>query len=164
MNEKNRQARNRDRLAECYPFFSTKLIRVIERLEIMNLRPRIQDAWRSPEEQLKAFQSGHSKLRFGFHNVTGHNGEKEALAVDILDDNAPLKVGTNFVLQLAVVARAEGLDTGILWGLPAKLRAGTEAAIAAGNYKASVKIGWDPCHVEVTGISLAEVKAGNRPG
>jgi len=66
---------------------------VISDLEADGLGPRVQDAWRPAEDQLKAFKSGHSKLKFGIHNVTGVNGFKEALAIDLLDDNAPLNPG-----------------------------------------------------------------------
>lgn len=163
MNETQRKARNAQRLTECHPAFAARLSRLIARLEADGLRPRIQDAWRSPEDQKKAFENGHTKVLFGFHNVTGADGRKEALAVDLLDDDAPLKPGTPYVLRLAAAARAEGLATGALWGLPAKLRAGTEAAIAAGDFDAPVKIGWDPCHVEPTGITIAQAKSGMRP-
>jgi hypothetical protein len=127
------------------------------------LRPRIQDAWRSPADQLKAFNAGHSKLKFGFHNVTGANGTKEALAVDLLDDNAPLNPGRSYLLRLAAAAEHRGLVTGIRWGVPKALVAGIDAAIAKKDWKADVKIGWDPTHVEPTGITPSEAKAGKRP-
>lgn len=163
MDEAAREARNESRLKECHSAFAARLKRVIDRLEGMNLRPRIQDAWRSPAEQRKAFETGHSKLLFGFHNVTGMNGEKESLAVDLLDDDAPLSPGTPYILRLAAAARAEGLSTGVLWGLPTKLRKATDAAITAGDFDAPVKVGWDPCHVEPTGITVAQAKSGERP-
>jgi hypothetical protein len=163
MKEADRKARNAQRLTECHLAFAARVARVIARLEAMGLRPRIQDAWRSPQDQLKAFQNGNSKVTFGFHNATGPDGRKEALAVDLLDDDAPLAPGAPYVLRLAAAAGAEGLATGALWGLPAKLKAGTAAAIAAENFDAPVKIGWDPCHVEPTGITIAEAKAGKRP-
>ncbi len=81
MNEEQRKKRNTDRLAELYPSFRNKSRAVVTDLESQGLRPRIQDAWRSPQDQLKAFNSGHSKLKFGFHNVTAANGTKESLAV-----------------------------------------------------------------------------------
>ena len=115
-----------------------------------------------PEDQLTAYLNGNSKVKFGFHNVTGVDGRREALAVELLDDDAPLAPGAPYVLRLAAAA-AEGLATGALWGLPAKLKSGTEAAIAAGDFDAPVKIGWDPCHVEPTGITIAQAKVGKRP-
>ena len=88
---------------------------VIEALEGQNIRPRIQQAWRSPAEQLEAFNSGHSKLKFGYHNATGKNGEKEALAVDLLDDDAPLNPSVRYLLAVfradAAVAAAQGRYT-----------------------------------------------------
>jgi len=67
MKEADRRKRNEDRLAELYPTFRARLKKVIASLESSGLRPRIQDAWRSPEDQRKAFDSGHSQLLFGFH-------------------------------------------------------------------------------------------------
>lgn len=163
MNEVDRKKRNDSRMTELFPTFRTRLGRAIKRLEDDGIRPRIQDAWRSPEDQLKAFNSGHSKLRFGFHNVTGPGGRKEALAVDLLDDSAPLNPRKSYILKLAAAAQAEGLVTGVRWGLVKKLRDGIDTAIAAQDWEADVKIGWDPLHVEPTGVTVAEAEAGGRP-
>jgi hypothetical protein len=163
MDEAARNARNADRLAECFPVFAAKIRAVIATLEASGIRPRIQDAWRSPADQLAAFNSGHSKLKFGFHNVTGAAGAKEALAVDLLDDDAPLNPSKEYLLRLAAAARAQGLQSGILWGLPEELRKAVDQAIATGNFTAPVKVGWDPCHVEITGLTPEEARNTKRP-
>jgi len=163
MEEAARIERNRQRMTTLYPAFAARLARVIRRLEQDGLRPRIQVAWRSPDDQLAAFRSGHSMLRFGFHNVTAADGTPEALAVDLLDDSSPLNPGKPYLLQLAAAAAEEQLATGIRWGLPAALRAAIDAAIAARDWKAPVKVGWDPLHVEPTGITVPQAKAGRRP-
>jgi hypothetical protein len=163
MKEANRKKRNTDRIGELWPSFGKKIKAVIQTLEAEGLRPRIQDAWRSEAEQLIAFENGNSKLKFGFHNVTGANGTKESLAVDMLDDNHPTNVGTEYLLHLAAAAEAQGLITGIRWGLPKKLRTAVDNAIANQDWKAAVKVGWDPTHVEPTGITPDEAKAGERP-
>jgi len=163
MNEAQRQKRNRDRLTECFPKFGHRVAAVIAALEAQGLRPRIQDAWRSIPDQIAAFNAGNSKVKFGFHNITGEHGEKEALAVDLLDDDAPLSPSTKYLLMVAKAAREQGLQTCILWDLPKRLQDGVEAAIAAGNFDARVKVGWDPTHIEPTGITIAEAKSGKRP-
>jgi hypothetical protein len=163
MKEANRKKRNTDRLTELWPLFAKKIKAVIETLEAKGLRPRIQEAWRSEADQLIDFKKGTSKLKFGFHNVTGANGTKEALAVDMLDDNHPMNIGTEYLLHLAAAAESQGLVTGIRWGLPNKLRTAIDNAIAEGDWKAPVKVGWDPTHVEPTGITPDEAKAGERP-
>jgi hypothetical protein len=63
MNEQARQTRNAQKLLELYPTFRKRLAAVIADLESRGLRPRIQDAWRSPADQLIAFNTGHSKIR-----------------------------------------------------------------------------------------------------
>jgi hypothetical protein len=138
-------------------------MRVITELEGKGLRPRIQDAWRSPGDQLKAFNNGNSKLKFGFHNVTSGTGSPESLAVDMLDDDSPLASGKPYLLQLAAAAEKAGLMTGVRWGVPKALVGAIDAAIAAKDWDANVKIGWDPTHVEPTGITVAEAKSGKRP-
>ena len=163
MQEQQRLARNANRLTECYEVFAEALTRVIEDLQQLGFRPRIQEAWRSPEAQLEAVNSGNSELRFGFHNVTGADGRKEALAVDLLDDDAPLQPSRRYVLTLAAVARDHGLETGITWGLQRSTRQQIDRAIRERNFDAPGKIGWDPCHVEVTGMTPAQARQGQRP-
>lgn len=163
MKEADRKQRNASRLVELYPTFRARLAQVIVTLETKKIRPRIQDAWRSPADQEKAFKSGHSKLLFGFHNVTASDGTPEALAVDLLDDDSPLNPSKSYLLQLAAAAEATGLVTGIRWGVPKKLIGAIDTAIAFQDWDANVKIGWDPTHVQPTDITVAQAKAGKRP-
>ena len=163
MKEDARKARNAQRMIELFPTYAARLKRVIKRLEDAGLRPRIQDAWRSPEDQLKAYNSGNSKLKYGYHNVTGANGRKEALAVDLLDDDFPTNSRKSYLLQLAAAAAAEGLNTGIRWGVPDNLIGAIDQAIAAKNWKANVHIGWDPTHTETTGVTVDQAENGKRP-
>ncbi len=163
MTEQQRQQRNSERLLELFPTFRARISRVISDLEAMGVRPRIQDAYRSPADQLIAFNSGHSKLKFGFHNVTGPNNEKESLAVDMLDDDNPVNLSKIYLLKLAFVSENNGLITGIRWGVPSKLITAIDAAIAAQDFNANVKIGWDPSHIQPVGITVTEAKNGKRP-
>jgi hypothetical protein len=163
MNEAARKERNRERLTECFPTFATRMEAVIRAMEDQGFRPRIQDAHRTIADQLKAFNGGFSKVRFGFHNVTGSNGKPEALAVDLLDDDKPLSPTREYLIRLAAAAEAQGLQTGIFFGLPQALRLGLSQAIANLDFNPAIKIGFDPTHVEVTGISISEAKTGKRP-
>jgi hypothetical protein len=163
MNEEARKLRNKTRLEECFPTFAKRVGAVIKEMEKRGFRPRIQEAWRSPKDQLEAFESGHSKLKFGFHNVTGPHDEKQSLAVDMLDDNNPLNPGRRYLLNLADCARAQKLITGILWGLPQALADGVDKAIKDKQFNADVKIGWDPTHIEPTDVTVAQAKDGKRP-
>lgn len=163
MNEPGRQARNQQMLLELYPTFREPVRELLRKLEAVGFRPRIQQAWRSPEQQLEAYRSGHSKLRFGFHNVTGAQGQKEALAVDLLDDDAPLAPSARYLLYLAACAEELGLATGIRWGLPILMREAVTRAIALKDFDAPVKIGWDPTHVEPTGGTALQAQRGWRP-
>jgi len=164
MKEADRIERNEERLKELYPAFATRVKQVLLDLQSVGVRPRIQDAYRSPMDQMKAFTSGNSKRKFGFHNVTGPGGEKEALAVDIVDDDAPLNPSTAYLMKLAVAARRNGLVSGILWGLTPAEQKEVNDIIKLRNFKAPVKVGWDPAHVEPVGITVEEAKAGMRPG
>lgn len=163
MNEAARKERNRERLAECFPAFAQRVEAVIHDLEEEGFRPRIQDAHRTIEDQLLAFQKGNSKVKFGFHNVTGANNKPEALAVDLIDDDHPLDSPRKYLIRLAGIAKVHGVQTGIFFGLPPTLRKGLSKAIDDLNFTTNIKIGFDPTHVEVMGISIAEAKAGKRP-
>ena len=163
MKESARKERNRQRLTECFPAYAKRLEAVIRGLEAEGFRPRIQDAHRSIEDQLEAFRKGNSRVKFGFHNVTGANGKSESLAVDLLDDDNPTTPPRKYLIRLAGIAAAHELQTGIFFGLPAALRKGVSRAIEENDFSGAVKIGFDPTHVEVTGISIAEAKAGKRP-
>lgn len=163
MTEDDRKARNAEKLAQLYPTFAKRIAKVVAALEAAGIRPRIQDAYRSPADQLIAFNKGNSKLKFGFHNVTGNGGNPESLAVDLLDDDSPLSMTTAYFLRVAVAAEKNGLVSGIRFGLSAGLRVGIDVAIAAKNYAAAVKVGWDPTHIEPTGITPTEARGGKRP-
>lgn len=162
MNEQDRKARNTERLQQLNPQMRAKIVAIIADMEGHGFRPRIQEAWRSPGDQLAAYNSGHSKLQFGFHNVTNKDGSPNSFAVDLLDDDHPAQEGRKYLLTLAASAKAHGCQTGIRWGLAQRLRDAIDAAIAGRNFDAPVKVGWDPTHIEPMGVTPAQVKAGVR--
>ena len=59
------------------------------------------------------------------------------------------------ILKLAAAAEAEGLTTGVRWGVPQKLLGAIDDAITSADWNANVKIGWDPLHVEPAGITVS---------
>lgn len=163
MKEEARQERNRQRLTECFGPFATVMRRVLDDMEGQGFRPRIQDAFRTEADQLKAFEAGTSAVKFGFHNITGAGGAKEALACDVLDDDHPLSPGHKYLLTLAIVAHRHGLQTLITQSLSKADRAKVAAAIAGGDPNADCPVGKDPTHCEPTGITIAQAKSGTRP-
>lgn len=162
MTEIARIERNRDRLQECDGIFRHALARMLADLQAQGFRPRIQDAWRSPADEERAYVTGHSEVRRGFHSVTNPDGSPAALAADVLDDDRPLAPSRAYVLALTRTARAHGLQTGILWGLPAITRGQLDAALAAGTDWTG-PVGWDVLHVEIAGLTIAEALAGKQP-
>lgn len=164
MEESARKARNAERMTELNPRFALRVGAIISDLEAMGLRPRIQDAWRSPAEQMREYNSGFSKLKFGFHNITAANGDPDSLAVDLLDDDHPLGYGDiPYFLKLSSVARKHGCMTGILFGLVGRLVLAVRWAVDNAQWDAPVKIGWDPTHVQPNDVTVSEAKAGKRP-
>jgi hypothetical protein len=163
MIESARHRRNRELLQQLHPRFAARVAALIEELESEGWRPRIAEAWRSPAAQLAAWEAGHTRLRRGLHNLSGPDGRPEALAVDLLDDDAPSVPGRAFLLRLAAAAEAAGLRSGIRWGLPRPLARAIDTAIANREWNAPVKLGWDPAHVEAADIPVAEARAGRRP-
>lgn len=163
MLESQRLANNEAKLAELYPAMRVRVEAVLKELEEAGYRPRIYQAWRSADQQMEAFRQGVSQVMYGFHNVTASNGKKEALAVDILDDDHPLTAPRHYMLRLAAASEKNGLITGIRWGLPDSYVKKIDDALATQNWSATFNAGWDPVHVEVTGITIYEAKGGKRP-
>lgn len=163
MTESSRIERNRSELQTCHPVFRAKLAMLLAVMQAAGYRPRIQVAWRSPDDQLVAFRTGHSHVTWGFHNATAPDGTPEALAADVLDDDHPLAPSRPFLIVMAREARALGLDTGIDWDLPSNVRLALNAAIEKGAMWEG-KIGFDPTHVEISGLTVAQAHAGLRPG
>lgn len=148
MKEADRKKRNEDWLSKLYPTFRTGLKKANVLLESSRIRPRIQDGWRSPADQKKVYASGHSKLLFGFQNVSAKGGTPEALAVNLLEDDSPLSPSRIYLLQLAAASEKAGLITGISWGVPRKLVKAIDQAITAKYCNTYVKVGWDTTHVQ----------------
>jgi hypothetical protein len=163
MNEADRKLYNQKKLEELYPWFRMRIEAVLREMELAGFRPRVQTAWRSPADQLDAYRRGTSKLQYGFHNVTGSNGEKEALAADIWDDDLLAKVKVDYMLRLAAAAEAQGLITGIRWDLKDEDAVLIDIALQNKNWNAKVRVGWDPLHVEATGMRPNEAREGRRP-
>jgi hypothetical protein len=162
--EADRKARNLARLGECHPAFRARLLPVLEALVGEGYRPRIQHAWRSVAEQEALRASGASKLKWGYHNCTAPDGTPESLAADVLDDDNPMDSRPIYLLRLSYHAWQAGLGTGLDWGLPNVLRRSLRALVASGaEPPADFKRGWDPTHLEITGISVPNAKIGERP-
>lgn len=163
MNEDLRADRNRTMLAQCNAAFRTTLANLLASLQGLGYRPRIQCAWRDPAEELELYNSGKSHVRWGMHNATTADGKPDALAADVLDDDHPLNPTRPFLLALARGARARGLTTGIDWGLPVGPKAALQTLLAQQGGMWDGPLGWDPCHVEVTGVTYAQAMHGARP-
>ncbi|MBI5831464.1 MAG: hypothetical protein HZB16_04030 [Armatimonadetes bacterium] len=163
MEESQRTQRNADRLSELAGPFAAQIASIIAGLERDGYRPRIQEAYRSPEDQMRQRLTGRSKLSYGFHNVRSADGHPQAWAVDLLDDDNPLHTPLPYALRLAYEARRRGLRTGVLWGLSARQRALVNDAIDAQDWRREVRIGWDECHIEPTGITPEQVRDGGLP-
>jgi hypothetical protein len=163
MLETDRKLRNQNKLTEMHPVFRAKVAAVLQEMEKAGYRPRVQEAWRSPEDQMKAFRAGATRLQYGFHNVTAADGTKEALAADIIDDDRPDGVKLPYILHLAAAAKNNGLTTGVYFDLAPDKVVNLDKALAEENWSAPVHIGWDPLHVQVTGMTADEAKAGKRP-
>ena len=167
LKEQDRIKRNRERLESCFPWFAERVARLIAALEADGERPRIQDAWRSPSAQLAAFHAGVSERRYGFHNVTGPHGEKQALAVDLLDDDHPTKENPPpwaYLCRLGYHARRVHLTTGLDFGLSTQaMKDALWAAVDAQDLTYSGKWGWDATHVQIVGLTPTQVSRGARP-
>ncbi|WP_395144903.1 hypothetical protein [Armatimonas sp.] len=163
MTDEQRKHNNAQKLTECNPILRRKVAAIIADLEGHGWRPRIQEAWRSPARQKQLLDDGFTKVRWGMHNAVTEDGKPDSLAVDILDDDQPNKESSKFLLMLASSAKAHGCVTGIDWGLAQEDRDTIRSAVAGRDFDATIEVGWDPCHVQIGGISVQEARNGARP-
>ena len=163
MTEELRRQRNAVKLLELHTVFAARILHLIGVMEAAGYRPRIQQAYRSIEEQQQNLAKGTSEVTWSFHNATNEDGTPAALAVDLLDDDAPLNPRKAYLMRLAIEGAAIKVRTGILWGLSDGPRSRLEAAIRAGQVGWVGALGWDCCHCEPSDISLAQAKHGLRP-
>ena len=140
------------------------MAQVIEDMAAKGFRPRIQDAHRSIAKQLEKDKHGCAHVKFGFHNVTDVHGKPEALAVDMLDDDNPKDPSRRYLITLSSVAQANGLHSGIFFDLkPDAARTTLQNAIDTLNFDTSIKMGFDPTHLQPVGLTIADAKDGKRP-
>lgn len=172
MTDPDRHERNALLLAECWPPFGDMVGVIVSMMESERWRPRVQQAWRSPAEQAEDVRKGVSTVLFGFHNVTGAGGHPESLAVDLVDDDAPLAAQWGFITRANELAGRIGLMTGILWSrasdrypLSDVEKARITNAIATGDWTLLKpgRIGFDSLHIQPVGIKPREAQAGKRP-
>ena len=163
MKEPARLERNKLRLSECFPPFAERLRKVLDAMEAQGFRPRIQDGFRTEAAQLEAFINGNSDVTFGFHNCTDADGKPDSLACDVLDDDNPNSPPTRYLLALTLAARKHGLDTLIKMHLDSSEKAALEKVLATGDIEQPARVGDDPTHVEVIGVTINQAKNGKRP-
>jgi hypothetical protein len=161
--ESQRKARNETILKELWPPLATRVRTILALLEGWGVRPRLQDGWRSLAEQQEKVRLRLSEVPWSLHNATGADGRKEALAVHVYDDDAPLNPSPAYLLKLLNAARQVGCTTGLLFGLPAAQKARVVELADLQLWSAEYKPGWDALHVEPHGLTEAEAKAGVRP-
>jgi len=169
MTETDRLDRNAKRLNTCAKWIRPKIAAIISDLTSHGFRPRIQESYRSPADQLEAYNTGHSKLRFGFHNVTVKlkgNGLVIpcACAVDLYDDDNPLTPSIKYLLMLTLSARSHGLTTGILWGLTPRQKTVVETALSERRFDTPIRTGWDSWHIEPKGTTAKAIQEKIRNG
>ena len=156
MIERARKTRNAKMLAQIDPSERPRFRALLDSLEGRGLRPRAQQAFRSPKDQDRAFASGASTLRGGqsYHNRTQEGGLPASLALDVVDDDSPLSPSIEFLADFAIAAFRQGLSTGIHWGLSGPQRGAILDAVSLGAELSLIQLihlggrGWDPLHAE----------------
>lgn len=166
MTDEERRQTNDERLLLVDESIRLQVRAVLASMEHYGHKPLIAaEVWRSPEKQMEMYRRGVSKVKWGFHCAT-RNGKPASLAADIVDAAKAWSASKAFWVTLGYCARAQGLGWGGEWGLTASLKKGLAAAMdtvpGGCAIDASVKIGWDPAHVETRRVTVAEARAGKR--
>jgi hypothetical protein len=172
MTEEMRKVRNSVRLGTCYPPFAARVLALITELESRSFRPRIDQSFRTPVEHEQQVMAGTSHSSWSFHMATTADGQPDALAVDLLDDDYPVPSPSQhqwpqrfraYLLTLASLTANYDLHTGIAWDLPAEARIRLATALGTDPLAYDGPIGFDPLHVEPRSLSLIAAKVGKRP-
>ena len=164
--EARRISQNNSNLAKMSPTMRTKIRAVLSDEEKAGYKPIIDNAvWRSKAEQLALYRKGYSKVTFSFHNASTAQGKADSLAADIVDQRWGWTGMTpkSYWLVQARSARVHGLYSGTHFGLSSANKKKLDAALDARNFGFVGPIGWDPAHVEPTGITLGQARKGIRP-
>lgn len=174
MTDERLQARNMAMTREVYFRLRPQVRRILHSMKRRGWRPRVQQAWRSPAEQLRKLKKKTSKVAWSFHNATRRmTGKPEALAVDVIDDKKLYRPPKLFWFHLAQLAQKNGMETGIAWGVKGKAkREAIQEAIdfsmildpeRFARYTKKIRIGWDPGHCQPAGVKLSAARKGWRP-
>lgn len=163
MTDEKRAALNAERLLLVDETIRRQVGNVLATLEFYGFRPLIaKEVWRDPAVQLAMYKRGVSKLKWGFHCFT-RGGRPASLAADIIDAQKAWNASREFWVILGYAAKAQHLGWGAYWGLTPALKTGLEQAFevvkSGGKVPGSVKLGWDPAHVQVAGITVAQARA-----
>lgn len=162
--ELRRRQHNAAQLSTIHAPSRPKFAAAVRDLEAHGQRPFIVCAYRSPHTQAAIQARGNSRVAWSFHNAQTPQGKPDALAADFVDARWFYQRGHgDFWLMLASAAQSHDLWTGIRWELPNADRRRIDALIAARDWRGAYRVGYDPGHVEVTGLTLAQARRGVRP-
>ena len=148
MNDKERWLSNDQKLAQLDPAVRERFEGVVKRLEVAGHRPLVVETRRGALRQAWLRARGLSLIRRSKHQ-DGH-------AADIISADVPWPRTTiEFMADLALAAREEGLATGLTWKLPEPGASIIQMSVQQGWKQRLVGVlgvygyGFDPCHVEL---------------
>ncbi len=150
MGEKERWLSNDRKLALLDPLVRERFEGVVKRLEVAGHRPLVVETRRGALRQ--------AWLRARGLSLVAHSKHQDGRAMDVISGDFPWPNTTiEFMADLALAAREEGLQTGLTWKLPEPARSLVEMALRQGWKERLVGVlgiyghGFDPCHCEVAG-------------
>ncbi len=162
--ELKRQRNNAEKLALIHAPARPKFAATVRDLEAQGQRPLIVNSYRSPASQAAIKARGNSRVSWSYHNAQTPQGKPDALAADFVDSRYFWQRGhDDFWLMLASAAEGHDLSSGVYWGLPPNYRKRIRGLISRREWHTPYRVGWDPGHIEVKGVTLAEARRGKRP-
>ncbi len=147
MTDVERWGGNSEKLEGIYGHFKLAFEGVVKRLESLGWKPLIVETKRSYPRQVMLVAKGASRTLKSKH-LSGR-------AMDVIDVRYAWKdTPIEFIIDLFIAATAERLDTGVLFGLDGHLKDAWRLYGGRGDRVRllALKRGWDPCHVEVSGV------------
>jgi len=147
--------------------FAPTVKAIMNKLRSKGHDPILGSAYRSPEEQKRLMQKGKSKTKtvFGYHVALDGEGNKAALAVDLVDSkygwgdggSQEKELGAEkFFQDLGEIVNSE-FKSEVQWGgnwSPKEIKVGDQTFTR----------GWDPAHIETKKMTMAQSAARTKKG
>ena len=149
------------------PEFQKLVQPIMKKLEAKGYQPMLGSAYRSPKSQLEKIKTGKSKTKtvLGYHVALDEQGNKAALAVDLVDkrygwgssEKGTKEKAYEFFAALGEICKSADFSSKVKWGGDWEVK---DRKVGSKVFK----IGWDPAHIQTRRMTMAQSATRTRKG